>query len=70
MSEETIKVRFGSDITLKIKHTANGFVIPDNFLEDAAGTVIPWIPREVLPSKKDQEDGKVYVIGNSFDPVI
>ena len=68
--EETIKVRFGSDVTLKIKHTANGFVVPNDIMEDVAGTVIPWIAREVMPSEKDQEEGKVYVVGNAFDPVM
>ena len=31
--EETIKVRFGSDVKLQIKHTANGVVLPHDLLD-------------------------------------
>ena len=48
--KETIKVRFGSDIDIEIKHTSNGVVLPADFLDGLANNIMVWLPREILPS--------------------
>ena len=51
--EETIKVRFGRDVKLQIKHTANGVVLPTGFLDNKANDVVVWAPREIIPSASE-----------------
>merc|ERR1712127_780864 len=48
VSHETIKVRFGADVDLEIKHTRNGVIIPHDMLEGSAHDLMPWISAEVL----------------------
>ena len=70
MYDETIKVRFGADVHLEIKYTANGVVIPPDFLDGEANSLVVWLPREVIPSAEEQEKGKAYSLGFSYSPVI
>lgn len=71
VSHETIKVRFGKDVDLEIKHTRNGVIIPLDMLEGSAHDLMPWISSEVL-SKNDVVDGveTAYALGNVYDPVL
>ena len=55
VSEETIKVRFGSDVPINIKHTSNGVVIPMDLLDDIANSLVIWLPREIIPNESEQE---------------
>jgi len=59
-----------SDIILEVKHTSNGVVLPPDFLDGKGNDLVPWLPREILPSAEDQEAGKVYAIGYAYDPII
>ena len=70
MYEDTIKVRFGADVPLQIRYTANGVVLPPDLLDGEAGSLVVWLPREVLPSEEEQEKGKVYALGYSYSPVM
>ena len=49
VTEEIIKVRFGSDVVLRQRRTPNGIVIPNEILDDKGGDTQPWVPREVIP---------------------
>ena len=65
--EETIRVRFGSDVKLRHKVTRNGVIMPLDLLDGSAGQVMPWIPQEVI---KDIGPGKAYSIAWILDPII
>ena len=70
ITEETIKVRLGSDVTIQVKHTSNGVVIPPTILDDIANSLSPYLPREVVPTAEEQEDGKVYALAFVLDPMV
>lgn len=65
--EETIKVRLGSDVTVKYKVTRNGIVLPLDIIDGSAAQAMPWITREAI---KELGPGKAYSIAWILDPVI
>ena len=54
--EETIKVRFGSDVTLKQKVTRNGIIIGTDFIDGAAGKLMPFLTQEALKSLPSEKE--------------
>ena len=65
--EDTIKVRFGSDVKVVHKVTRNGVLFSHDLLDEQAGEAVPWIPREVL---KSMDAGQSFSIAWIADPAI
>ena len=64
--EETIKVRFGSDVKIRHRFTRNGVILPENLLDGTGSFTMPYLPREAhqKPGK-----GKAYSLAWLLDPV-
>ena len=45
---DTIKVRFGKDIDLKIMFSRNGVIIPTDFIDCTAQDIMPWITNDLF----------------------
>ena len=65
--EETIKVRFGNDVTLKQKVTRNGIIIGTDFIDGAAGQLVPFLTQEALTSLPPD---KKYSLAWIADPLV
>jgi len=46
--EETIKVRFGFDVTIKVQLTRNGVIVDKDLMDGTAADISPFISREPL----------------------
>ena len=58
----------GDEIRMIFKHTPNGIIIPDDFLKGKAEGANQYVPREVLPIRELQEEGKAYSMGYAISP--
>lgn len=64
--EETIKVRFGEDVKLKVELTRNGVLIDPMFTAGSAEDITPYLPTEYLQVDRTHR-GKIYSLGQSWD---
>ena len=62
--EETIKVRFGSDVKMKIQLTRNGVIVDKDFVSGTAADMVPFITPEVFSVDDAQ---RTYSLASVFD---
>lgn len=62
---EVIKVRFGSEVTLKVQKTRNGVILPPDMLSHQTKDLLPWVSPEIQST--DMPEGFVYALGTVYD---
>ena len=64
--EETIKVRFWFDQTVKVQLTRNGVIIDKDMMDGVAADITPFVSRELFAQDKTHGD-RVYSMASAHD---
>ena len=52
-----------------MRYTKNGVILPNDFLDGTAQTLVPWLTSDLLKSGEVNGVDKVYSMASVYDPM-